>query len=858
MILIYAPDNTSFNMNGNEVLTPSICDATAELGGTWTLDMTHPIDDDGRWKRLVKEAVVSAPTFMGKKQLYRIDEIDKQDTEITVKAYPVFFDSADEVFLMDKRPTKKTGQETLDILTEGTKYSGESNITSGNTAYFVRRNLMDCLNGDSPSFTDTWGGEPLYDNYRVIINERAGGDYGAEVRYGMNMEAVSFKEDMSEVVTRIIPVAYNGRTLSAEYVDSPLINKYAKIYAREIKFEDVKYHEDLSGSEDTENLIVCHSQEELDAALMEKCNAQFEAGIDLYKITIDVDMVALENTEEYKDFVDLVKISLGDDVSCINNRLGITTKARAVKIKWDCITDSVKEVTLGDCVPDVFDQWSSTAKKVEGILNDDNSVRAEYVKGILNGINAQLKIQNTAAQKVETRAILFEDLDEESPMFGAMAIGTQGFQISKKRTADGRDWEWRTAFTAQGGYADAIITGLLADRTGKTYWNLDTGEFVLSPETEIIWGQIGEANQYVTNITKDTVTTEYVNTLKIKAGSVDAENITGETIEGKTITGSTVSGGTIEGGTITGTAVSGGTIKATKISGTEIEGGTITGTEINGATIMMGDKNTPGAVYFEIGSDGKIKRRGTDTLDGKIVIPFYQWSDKEEDKGIVFQYIGKDGKTVESEVTVLTPNILKILGVNCTSVDCSSLCASGTVSAKGSITGAVVKSEGKVYAQSDRECIYSDDNQVKSFSVGTGWEYLHVDTYWSTDQQTYAYGITWWQSDSRLKDNVKDSVSSGLDLISRIKHRQFDWKDKRKDQKHVAIGYVAQELQKLDEGLVFAVKQPNGSEYEELLQIDETRLLPYITKGIQELYELVQKQEKRIKILEKRQGVADE
>lgn len=43
----------------------------------------------------------------------------------------------------------------------------------------------------------------------------------------------------------------------------------------------------------------------------------------------------------------------------------------------------------------------------------------------------------------------------------------------------------------------------------------------------------------VTQITKDTVTTSYVNALSVKAGSVDAENITGTTITGKTFKGAT-------------------------------------------------------------------------------------------------------------------------------------------------------------------------------------------------------------------------------------------------------------------------------------------------------------------------------
>lgn len=41
----------------------------------------------------------------------------------------------------------------------------------------------------------------------------------------------------------------------------------------------------------------------------------------------------------------------------------------------------------------------------------------------------------------------------------------------------------------------------------------------------------------VTQITKDTVTTEFINALKVKAGSVDAENISGNIISGKVIDG---------------------------------------------------------------------------------------------------------------------------------------------------------------------------------------------------------------------------------------------------------------------------------------------------------------------------------
>lgn len=61
--------------------------------------------------------------------------------------------------------------------------------------------------------------------------------------------------------------------------------------------------------------------------------------------------------------------------------------------------------------------------------------------------------------------MLFEDLNPDSPTFGAMCLGSMGFEIASKRTSDGKDWIWSTFGTGQGFFADYIIAGtMLADR----------------------------------------------------------------------------------------------------------------------------------------------------------------------------------------------------------------------------------------------------------------------------------------------------------------------------------------------------------------------------------------------------------
>ena len=483
MIQVYKPDNTNYDKNGDMTLIPTACELSSEINGAWELTMSHPIDGEGRWKYLSEEAVISAPTFQGDHQLFRIDKCVKTDSSVEVTAYPIFFDSADDCFLMDVRPTQKSGQETLDIMTAGSIYSGQSDITTGGTAYFVRRNLMDAINGeDEPTFTQIWGGEILYDNHTVIINERIGSNKGLEIRYGKNMESVSNTVDMSNVVTRIVPVAYNGRTMSGNtpWVDSENISKYAKIYTREVKFEDVKLAEDANEDDAENGIIVCQDQDALDEALTQKCEDMYAAGADLPTVSIEVNMIDLQYTDQYKDFADLVSVGLGDDVACYNYKLGITTTARVIKLTWDCIRNRSAGMTLGDYEYNYFSELTSSLQAIQKVIGPGDTVIAERVSGVLNAINTQLRYQKNIAQKQDVRAILFEDTDPESPTYGAMCLGTQGFQIADSRTQDGSDWDWSTAFTAKGGYANTIVTGLLADKTGKSYWNLDTGNMQMT------------------------------------------------------------------------------------------------------------------------------------------------------------------------------------------------------------------------------------------------------------------------------------------------------------------------------------------------------------------------------------------
>lgn len=458
MIEVYVKGNEDYGSNGDMTLTPTTCEVELTVEGVAELTLEHPIDDLGRWEYLVTDNVIAAPTPYSKKQLFRIYDYTKTETEVTAYARHVFYDSAGEM-LVDVRPTDKTGQEALDIILSGTKYKAKTNIKTRSTAYYIRKNIMEAIGGDDEnSFINRWGGERMYDNFTVIINDRLGGDYGACAEFGRNMTGIEADISIDDVVTRIIPVSYNGHTLEGEepWIDSPLIGSYANPRTAVIKFEDVKLLEDCQEGEEGFSTLELLREE-----LKRRCTKEYENGLDKPKVNYKVDLVEVANTEDYKDYKKLTTVGIGDDVLTKDRKLKINVTARCIRLVYDCIEEENAEVELGNFIENYFDKTTSAADIIQKVTREDGTLKAEEVYGKIDAVKAQLKAQRDISQPSEVRAVIFEDLVEGSPTYGAMSIGTMGFCIASERTADGKDWDWKTFGTGSGFYADYICVGQL-------------------------------------------------------------------------------------------------------------------------------------------------------------------------------------------------------------------------------------------------------------------------------------------------------------------------------------------------------------------------------------------------------------
>ena len=107
--------------------------------------------------------------------------------------------------------------------------------------------------------------------------------------------------------------------------------------------------------------------------------------------------------------------------------------------------------------------------------------------------------------------------------------------------------------------------------------------------------------------------------------------------------------------------------------------------------------------------------------------------------------------------------------------------------------------------------------RVSSYAGGSEWK---------------TYLVSASSSDIRLKHNVQDTeVSSALSVIEKLPIRSFDWNE---DDRHQKIGFIADELDKIDEMFTKGggVDEDGRDVYK---SIDTLYMLGYVVKAIQEL-----------------------
>ena len=586
MITLHNSRTKNFNNNGLGILKDCISAKVCEvLNGEFNINITYPVGGY-LYPNLVEDNIIVTDVGYGKRQAFRIKNVNKRLDNIEVYATHIFYDLNDNL-IEDIYPKGQTGETVINYILSHAQYEhnfiGYSNITKTSTARYIRKNLVESLIGeDSNSFINRWGGEIIRDNYTITMVNKRGVANGMQIRYAKNLTGIEFQIDRTTVGTRIMPKAFDGLLLPEKYIDSPNIDLYPHPIIKIIEYSDLKL-----ATESGEGFA---STTELYQAMRERVQEEFKNEIDKPTITTTVNFVELANTKEYQEYKELEKLNIGDYSTVYVPHLNINVTQRVYKTIYDAILGKFVEFEMGYVKSNYITQIiKSEANMNELVLP---SIVEQAAKESTEQVNYQIEEQVNAALAgyvYKTKEALY--VMDSSSLNGARKIyrwSKLGLTYSDK----GMNGPYETVMSQEGEInADFIKSGTIDPKL------------------------IGAG------INASLITEGIINADLITDGEINADLITKGEINADLITKGSINASLITTGLIRADLIARGILKDTRSTfSIDLETGRITFdqiylnriTAVNGEIEITGDLKVIGNIY----ANGKKINEGETTNGG--------------------------------------------------------------------------------------------------------------------------------------------------------------------------------------------------------------------------------------------------
>ena len=409
MIKVYESTERLFNHNGLKILHPLKATIYIEDNGDYYLDLETTIDDI---EYIQEGNIVRANTRWGE-QGFRLTNPQKKNNRITVRGYHLWKDSSKYV-IVNSYVENKDCNDALDHIRSscdtGTPFTTISDISTLNSVRIVRKSLEEAI----AILTEKWGGHLYRDNWVIGIKENIGMDRGAVIKYGKNSQNIEADENWDDVVTKMLPVGYDGITLPEVYIQSDI--QYEVPYTKVIKFDqdiDQEDFKDESGNVDEEayhEALIMDLRNQALKYLEEnkyfKCN---------YKVKAEIDGV----------------VDLGDTIVVNHEKLGINITTNVIALKYDCIRDKYIEVEFGNFRSKLKDLFKNIKVDTDESIANANEIVKVKLEDELG--EATSKIWGTLGDSYviyEGNRILIVDALPKETATNVMMINSQGIGFS--------------------------------------------------------------------------------------------------------------------------------------------------------------------------------------------------------------------------------------------------------------------------------------------------------------------------------------------------------------------------------------------------------------------------------------------
>lgn len=466
---------------------------------------------------------------------------------------------------------------------------------------------------------------------RVIeLRKQRGHNNGKRFTYDKDITSISRTIDSTEFCTALYAYGKGEETENGGYgrrIDISKVNN-GKKYVENLKAKE-QFGKYINGKRG--HIFATYIFEDIDdrQKLLEQAKKKLEE-LSEFKVTYKCDVLVLNKLLEDRAHEG---IELGDTVAIIDKDINVRVRARVVERKSYLNSTKADEIILGNFIEDYATQQAkikSDLKSISNTINEQGQAitdlkNFDFYASIVQELNDRINATGgyVYISKDGQGLITYDKPIDKNPT-KAIQLKGGAIRIANSKKSDGT-WNWTTFGTGDGFTADVINagtlnanlvrTGILQDRTAKSFLNLDTGEFnfgdiIKSVDgrsivdgtsidkidgDKIILGTVSESKIKDGAITNNKIKDGAVSNYKIASGAIDntklqdnavsRSKITDNAIDGDKIAQNAVRGVHIQNAAITNAKIDNGAVTNLKIANSAIDRAKIQDGEITNAKI---------------------------------------------------------------------------------------------------------------------------------------------------------------------------------------------------------------------------------------------------------------------------------
>ena len=386
--ILYEATEQSFTSNGLGVLSDAItCKVTEERNGAYEIQMRYPISGI-HYSEIVLNRILYAPSNQLKdRQPFRIYRITKPlNGMVDIYGQHISYDLSGipiEPYIAQSVADAMNGLSLHSVVNNPFTFV-TTKTTEATMTVSAPCSIRSQLGGKSGSILEVYGGgEYEFDKFQVILRQHRGADRGVSIRYGKNLTALKQEENCAKVYTGVYPYWVDSSTGAVTQLTDKIVNVPGTFNYVKILMLDAT---SAFSTQPTEAQLLTYTN-----------NYITNNNIGVPEVNLTLSFVQLEQYEEYKGLALLERVLLCDTVHVYFDKLGVEATAKVIKVVYNCLSERVESVEIGETRTKLEDSIISTEAKVDNVptVGETVSLIKDITSTILGATGGAVRLLDT-------------------------------------------------------------------------------------------------------------------------------------------------------------------------------------------------------------------------------------------------------------------------------------------------------------------------------------------------------------------------------------------------------------------------------------------------------------------------------